>query len=300
MTKRFLFSTVVFLYGFGSFAQGDEALLWKIEHPKKQGPVSYLVGTIHMADERNDAWISLLEPLLFSAKTMAGEVDLRDMAKAQTSMSKMMFLENGKLKDLYGPEDYADIKRLLDAQYGSIAPFFENLKPIFTALMPAAEMMNRGEEGLVLDQRLQTLALEKGITVAGLEKADVTLNRLAQIDLKEQAAFLLHSLRKEKKEEEFTTEMLDYYFNDDTYALAAMSSEFSEFPALEKMLLQDRNVLFANNLLKLMKKGTVFCAVGALHLSGPKGMVQLLKDKGYRISPVKRAELLQTKRTSAE
>jgi len=292
MTKRFLFSTAVFLFTFGSFAQGDDALLWKIEHPKKQGPVSYLVGTIHMADSRNDAWVDLLKPLVLSAKTMAGEVDLRDMAKAQTSLRKIMFLESGKLKDFYGPEDYADVKRLLEAEFGLMAPFFENLKPIFTALTPAAEMMNSGGEGFVLDQRLQTLALEKGITVAGLEKAEVTLKRLANIDLKEQAAFLLFSLRKEKKEEDITAEMLDYYFNDDMPSLARTASEFSEFPALEKMLLEDRNLLFANNLVKLMKKGTVFCAVGALHLSGPKGMVQLLREKGYQVSPVRKSELL--------
>ena len=53
-----------------------------------------------------------------------------------------------------------------------------------------------------------------------------------------------------------------------------------------EVLLRDRNARWMDILPKAMKKGTQFIAVGALHLTGDDGMIHLLRDKGYTLTPV--------------
>jgi len=288
--RRFLLSIAAWLILLMAPAQEDQALLWKVEHPKKKG-TSYLMGTIHVADPRVSEALVPLIPLIAQCDLLAGEVDMRDMDNAQRSLLRLMFLENTKLRNLFSELDYAEVKAYLDEEYGIVAPFMENFKPIFVAMMPPLDFAD-SSSGPVMDDQLQQLALNMGKRVSGLEVAETTLKRLGEISLQEQSSYLLHMVRSAGTDSLFTANMMNMYFEGRVADLAALSSEFEGFPTLEKMLLDDRNFLFVKNMCKMMKKNNVFCAVGALHLPGQSGMVQLLRDAGYTVIPFSPKKLL--------
>ena len=72
--------------------------------------------------------------------------------------------------------------------------------------------------------------------------------------------------------------MMDIYLKGDIRSLdKIMRVNLSPFPGSYEQLIVDRNVLMVKGLDSLMRKQGLFCAVGAGHLSGEKGIIQLIK-----------------------
>ena len=55
---------------------------------------------------------------------------------------------------------------------------------------------------------------------------------------------------------------------------------------LRKLMVYDRNDFMAQNLIPLTEQGATFCAVGAAHLAGGKGMLRMLKRAGFKVKPI--------------
>jgi uncharacterized protein YbaP (TraB family) len=51
-------------------------------------------------------------------------------------------------------------------------------------------------------------------------------------------------------------------------------------------LIEKRNERFLQRLLPYLKENNVFCAVGAMHLPGERGMLAMLRREGYNVEPV--------------
>jgi uncharacterized protein YbaP (TraB family) len=54
---------------------------------------------------------------------------------------------------------------------------------------------------------------------------------------------------------------------------------------LRESLIDRRNEKMAKRLVAVLERGDAFIAVGALHLPGKKGLLQLLRDQGYIVTP---------------
>lgn len=57
-------------------------------------------------------------------------------------------------------------------------------------------------------------------------------------------------------------------------------------PSYYKALFEDRNRAWMKKISKLISKKSVFFAVGAGHLGGQNGLLELLRQKGFVVSPV--------------
>jgi uncharacterized protein YbaP (TraB family) len=55
---------------------------------------------------------------------------------------------------------------------------------------------------------------------------------------------------------------------------------------MQRYLINDRNVFFVNTIDSVIKKKSLFSGVGAAHLPGEEGMIELLRKKGYTVEPV--------------
>ncbi|HEY0355647.1 MAG TPA: TraB/GumN family protein, partial [Flavisolibacter sp.] len=61
------------------------------------------------------------------------------------------------------------------------------------------------------------------------------------------------------------------------------------------ILLYDRNADWAKKLEELMKNNALVIAVGAGHLPGEKGVINLLRKAGYKVEPVKNDMIIAKK-----
>ena len=86
--------------------------------------------------------------------------------------------------------------------------------------------------------------------------------------------------------------MIEAYINGDLDGVAQIGKQFvtPENKALADRLLKrlndDRNLVMADQMLPHLLAGNAFIAVGALHLHGPNGLLALLSDKGFKVTPV--------------
>lgn len=81
--------------------------------------------------------------------------------------------------------------------------------------------------------------------------------------------------------------MLNVYKNQELQKLAVMMNDsiFGDTNGQE-LLLDRRNKNWVDQLEKIMKGSSVFIAVGAGHLPGNSGVIELLKKRGYTVRPL--------------
>ena len=81
--------------------------------------------------------------------------------------------------------------------------------------------------------------------------------------------------------------MIDLYLKGDIYGLdQLLRSSLSIYPDMYKEVIVNRNMQMATKLDSLMKERSLFCAVGAGHLAGPSGLINLLGSKGFQVRKV--------------
>jgi uncharacterized protein YbaP (TraB family) len=148
--------------------------------------------------------------------------------------------------------------------------------------------------GRFLDLRLYEQAKQDGKLICSIETVEEQVAVFAQIPLEDQLALLQEIVNEPQAVEKQMQKMIPLYLRRDLSGLLALSADTTGIPpegqrrvaTFFKRLLDDRNQRIAARLLPRINTRSTFIAVGALHLPGPGGLLQLLTDRGYNISIV--------------
>jgi hypothetical protein len=98
---------------------------------------------------------------------------------------------------------------------------------------------------------------------------------------------LVESVSQLGNEHKEIDQMVSIYKTQDIDALYQLISQSPEFKGHEKELISGRNIKWMNTLLYEMKQQASFVAVGAGHLAGEQGVLNLLEKQGYQVEAVK-------------
>jgi uncharacterized protein YbaP (TraB family) len=126
----------------------------------------------------------------------------------------------------------------------------------------------------------------------GLETLEQQLSFLEDMPMSYQLSLLDQALVDYKKVDEIHQQMVDAYLAGDLSVLSELSEkQFTDLDAEIRNYFTDlgitaRNHRMADTLVPLLHESQVFVAVGALHLAGDTGLVALLRDRGYELSPL--------------
>ncbi len=82
------------------------------------------------------------------------------------------------------------------------------------------------------------------------------------------------------------TDISDAYRNGDLDALDSLVQLSYTTKNFQKYLIEERNVIMARSIDSVSKTGSLFSGIGAAHLPGPNGVIELLRKKGYKVRPV--------------
>jgi uncharacterized protein YbaP (TraB family) len=275
-----------------------EAILWRLE---KDGlPASYLFGTMHVPDPRITKLSDKALAAINDANRLIVEVDL-DKADMETQMSQFMAqnlaLFMGDANDNLNAVLSAEEKLQMSERLKPIgAPFeaFAPMKPWFPALMlsipTCSGLMATGDASEpVLDEVIRASFVDAGKPTIGLETLSEQLGTFADIPIETQTTWLKTELAMGGKGEAIFESMTRAYLRRElplfmTYSMSLLGDEAKG--AVEQVnaaLLDDRNVRMFERSKSEAAKGGVFIAVGALHLPGDTGLVQLYRDAGYEV-----------------
>ncbi len=262
-----------------------QSLLWKIECKDCPGP-SYLYGTMHVKDSRAFQFSDSLLPAIESCDLFSLEVAM-DSINPMSFLSVVMLPSGKTLKSFYSKKKYKIVEKKFYEKTGMKLAMFTKMKPFFLQNMLGEKVIDNKEKDF-LDLHLYNLAKERNKKIVGLENIQDQINALNYIPLKEQAKNLYSALTKNNSDDEkLMKEMIEKYAQADLEGLYELIKKVEYKDDFLKKLLDDRNVNMANRFSEYAKKFTIFGAIGAGHLPGKNGVLQLLKDKGFVVTPVK-------------
>ena len=288
--KRLASTVLVSLVALACAGQGADAksLLWKITGPGIEKP-SFLFGTIH-AICRDDATLSAnLEKVIRECDEVYFEVDMDNLFEMLMAARKMKMRGDTTLRDLLSEEDYLKVKDYFSGRQTPL-PFsmLETYKPILAAAMLEQSAMTCESTAMEQVILLEAKSFEK--EVKGLESLSYQASVLDSIPYQLQASQLVEQIDKMNRGESNESEMEKLFAAYKAQDLAALEQLLihseSGIGAFADVMLFNRNRNWVNKLRELLPKKSLLIAVGAGHLPGEQGLIELLRKEGYQLTPV--------------
>jgi len=272
----------------------EKSLLWKIEGNGLDS-CSYLFGTIHLIEASDFIIKPKLEKAFSEARKITFEINMEEMTNPLsmlTLMDKIMMPGDSTLKDLVTEEEYQEIEAFFKKGNLQLPMFMiKKIKPAFLSMMdPEALSGGEFEENTVsYELKLFDLCKEQSKEVDGLETMAFQIGLFDQIPLQKQAEMLLHTVHevKDTTSENVLQKMVALYLEEDINGMQEMMDVDSpEMMGIGEDLLANRNKNWIPIMGDMMKKQRTLFAVGAGHLGGKKGVIYLLRQAGYSVTPI--------------
>lgn len=303
MIKRFIAAALVAVF---TVAGANAQLLYKISGKDLTAP-SYIIGTHHLANVGFVNKIAGVKDALTSTEQVYGEVRWDDMTNPDSLkvMQAAMMLPDGQsLKTVLSAEQYKKLDAVITqmmgvglsnpqvgAQMGKMSP--AALSTQLQVLMFMQKHMGEYDPSSTFDQYFQAQAKHNNEPVGSLETLAFQTNLLYKgSDMKRQVEQLMCLLDNQEFYEQMMESMTDAFYAQDLDALkAAMDKKLGgtcdSTPEELAQLIDNRNADWAKKMPAIMAAKPTFFVVGAGHLPGAKGVLQLLKDAGYTVEAVK-------------
>lgn len=287
------FSCCVFFFGCKSQTKksstkknnDNNTLLWQISGKDLKNP-SYLFGTFHLLCKDDIKFSEQLKTVLLSSDEVYMEMDMDDPSTMLSGLFYMNMKGGKKLKDLYTVAEYKKVESYFTDSVGIPIMMLQSIKPYFLVAMLYPKMMNCKTASGV-EEELVSIAKENKKEIKGFETIQFQSSVFDSIPYEWQAKELLKNIDSFLfYKNEFDTMMLEYK-NQHLSAMENLLTK-SEFGSdkYEDILLTKRNLNWVGQLKTIMKKESVFVAVGAGHLVGEKGLLNLLRKEGYTVDPL--------------
>lgn len=260
------------------FAQNEKSLLWEISG-NGLTKNSYVYGSMHVTDKISYHLSDAFFKHLMEADMVANESDpetwgeLNEMARQNYSNFPYNFYTNFYLK----PVEKEKLLVLFHSNYN----YFNNL------LSGVTSMNDDFSEETVLDTFIFQTGKKYNKKTVGLEniiESIIPIIKVREDDAKPEPENIT-IFKKLTKDQNYFDLLKDLYREKDIVMLDSLNKLIMSKKAHFALII-NRNRIMSNSIDSLVKQGSLFAAVGAAHLAGKEGILQLLKDKGYTVQPV--------------
>lgn len=274
------------LFGASLGARADAAhhILWEV---KGKHNTIYLLGSVHMLKVADSALPAAALHAYAMSKFLVMELDLNGVGAESLleSGAELETLPEGQsLADAAGPQLYA--KLLVRAQPLGLEPeILSHFQPWFAALMlQQFELAKSGfDPAAGVDEQFAVLAQADHKPIIGLETIDEQLGLFAHLSLEQQREFLRSTLQDSATAESEADAVVQAWQRGDTVKLEQLlREETNESPELYRLLTTERNRRWLPKITQLLNSDDNYLViVGALHLIGHDGVIELLQRQGY-------------------
>ncbi|MGO9593378.1 MAG: TraB/GumN family protein [Steroidobacteraceae bacterium] len=274
------------LFGASLGARADAAhhILWEV---KGKHNTIYLLGSVHMLKVADSALPAAALHAYAMSKFLVMELDLNGVGAESLleSGAELETLPEGQsLADAAGPQLYA--KLLVRAQPLGLEPeILSHFQPWFAALMlQQFELAKSGfDPAAGVDEQFAVLAQADHKPIIGLETIDEQLGFFAHLSLEQQREFLRSTLQDSATAESEADAVVQAWQRGDTVKLEQLlREETNESPELYRLLTTERNRRWLPKITQLLNGDDNYLViVGALHLIGHDGVIELLQRQGY-------------------
>lgn len=258
------------------------SLLWEISG---NGLVknSFLFGTMHVKDKRVFDFSKNMTNAFDTCKAFAMEIALEpDIYKDIFQM--MVADKNYRIENYLKPEELTKLDNFLKKEFGFKLELFKQIKPVFLYIIMSGTGMSVDNEHF-LDEHLFLKAKQNEKTIIGIESLEEQIQALDGLTIPEQLELVMDAIDSFGKNKKMEQKLLKYYQNQQLSEIAKLI-EASSNAKVTELLLTRRNYVMADRIAVFIVKESTFIAIGAGHLPGNEGVIELLRKKGFTVSPV--------------
>ncbi len=281
-------------------------LLYKISGNGLEKP-SYIIGTHHLANVGFVNQINGVTEALTETDQVYGELVWDTMTNIDSlkAVQNAMTLPAGKtIKDYLTPEEYKRLDAFMVAKMGTglsnpmVASKMGNLTPMalvtqFQLLLYMTKHMGEFDPSSTFDQYFQAQAKKNGLPCGGLETLQKQINVLyTGKPMSRQVEELMCFIDNENFNSQMMEDLTSAFYAQNLETLKQvmdrkLGGKCDSTPEEEDMLINNRNADWVAKMPGIMTSKPTFFAVGAAHLPGDKGVLQLLRNAGYTIEGVR-------------
>ena len=262
----------------------ENSLLWKISGNDLEQP-SYLYGTVHITCDAS------LNPKIMTALDKTSQLVLEldmDDPSIQTEMMSGIMMKDGKtLRSLLSEEDYNTLNTFMTNEMGMPLDMFNSMKPFLINAMFYPKMIDCPTESF--EDALMKVTKTQDEEILGLETVKEQLAVFDEIPYEDQLKDLMRSAKDNLEfDKKFFAEMLKAYDKEDLNKLMEIMHDEAYLVSSKHMdkLLIKRNKNWISKIENIAKKKPTFFGVGAGHLGGDNGVINLLRKQGYMVEAV--------------
>ncbi|TNE54560.1 MAG: TraB/GumN family protein [Bacteroidetes bacterium] len=285
--------SLLFLCSFSSEEHGKKlesssSLLWKIEGTGVHKDC-YLFGTMHMIQKDRFYFPTALQKKIRKSQLVISEVDLDDLDD-QMKLMPYLTLQEGNVLDFFtekqqdtllnwAKEEFFLDKEAFLASMGKMKPF------VLLQLTTQMSMVGKVES---YEMSIAKICKEEKIETLGLEGLEEQIGFLDALSKEQQAEMVIEAIRDGDKAVEMLRDLQDMYLRQEMDSLYLIAkNEGGTMGSLEQVFLAQRNHNWIPKIKAWIAEKSCFIAVGAGHLGGEEGVINLLRKEGYRLTPVK-------------
>lgn len=264
----------------------QKSLLWEISGNGLTSS-SYLFGTYHFAGKSFADSLGIVNEKLYACKAVAGELVI-NKAMAAKMAPAMKLANNNTLDKVFTKNQYDSIAHVLKDITNYDMEVFNTLKPAAIEVLLSAFTAPKSisENNPAIDQYFQDAGRKNGEKIIGLEALEFQVDLLLNSPIEDQKRQLMYTIRKMDTQQKQMDEMYRLYQQQDLDGMDKMMQTDGEFtPAEIERMVKNRNLNWLEQLPAIMQQQPTFIAVGAGHLVGEYGLINLLRKKGYTVNP---------------
>ncbi|MEZ5871340.1 MAG: TraB/GumN family protein [Nitratireductor sp.] len=278
--------------------ENGHSVMWRITRDGLAP--SFLLGTMHSADPRVTLMPAPADAAFAQAEVVLIEntevLDRTKMTEALMRYKEMTLLLDGSTLDQKIAEGSIPTLQAAVTQRNMPWEIARHMQPWMVAAaiaIPICEVVAKSGGAEVLDTTIGNRALAQGKRLIGLETIEEQFRAVSSIPQE----FHLNALSETLQLSDLTDSMMEttklLYLKGETGMLLPLVRAYSPqtysgkgYAEFQELLVSRRNHTMAERALSHLEKGNVFMAVGALHLSGEEGLVNLLRQQGFRLEAV--------------
>jgi uncharacterized protein len=271
--------------------QSENTLLWRVSGKDLSKP-TYLFGTMHLICADDIILSDSLTQAIRNADNVYLELDMDNIMEMMGAMTKMKMRNDTTLADLLTKDEYDKVKKFF-TEKSAMLPFamLETYKPLMAASLIMQQQSGAGCDNMIsMEQLVMKEAKSNGVKIRGIETMAYQMSIFDSIPYGFQAKQLVKMVEDDGKSSDGNDmkKITDAYRNQQLSAMEEITkSEDIGIGSFTDILLYNRNINWANKLKDLMPGKSMVVAVGAGHLPGEKGLINLLRKQGYTVEPVK-------------
>jgi len=264
----------------------EKSFLWKVRSEKNS---IYILGSIHFLKKESYPLKQSIEQAFDAVSNVVLEIDLQSATPEKTqrlTLEKGLFRDGTTLQQNVDKETY-DLTERRARELGIDLRAMNPLKPWLVALtLTTMKLQKLGfDPNYGVDRYLTERAKRSGKSTGGLESLEFQIGLLDGLSRRDQEMMLRETLKELDQLDKGVEQLVQFWLKGELGSVEEwLLAGMREYPEVYAKVIVERNRRWLPQIEKMIAQGeNTMVIVGAAHLVGREGVIELLKQRGYTV-----------------